>query len=413
MKRPPEKNQLRLGLLPLADAAPLVVAKYRGLFARHGLHVELSLEHSWAAIRDKVATGILDGAQMLAPMTVAASLGLDGLGVPMLTALSLNLNGNAITVSSALFSRMQRQAPSAGNAIGWAHALRLVLEADRRAGRPPPVFAHVYPFSTHHYELRLWLASAGIDPDHDVQLCVVPPPRMIDELTAGRIDGYCVGAPWGDLAVRRGLGMHVASKHEIWNNSPEKVLGVTREWADRHPGTHVALVAALIEGARWLDQPQNRAPAAKLMVEGGWARADRDCMEAALLAKPGGIVFQRHAATFPWRSHGIWFALQMMRAGQAGGSIDLTTAARTAYRTDIYREAAALVGQPCPPSDFKSEGGNAEPWLLQSQDGVALELGADRLLDGAKFDPWAPLEWLRAQSWTPPPAQTAATNMAR
>ena len=327
-----EKTSLRLGLLPLADAAPIVIAKTRGFFARHGLDVELRLERAWAALRDKVAMGVLDAAHMLAPMPIAATLGLDGIAVPMVTALSLNLNGNAITVSKALHQRMRAHASANAGAAQWARALAKVLEEDRKAHRPQPVFAHVFPFSTHHYELRMWLASAGIDPDSEVRLTVVPPPRMVGELAAGRVDGFCVGAPWSEVASRLGLGTTVATKFSIWNNSPEKVLGVTRDWAEAHPATHRALVGALIEAARWLDIAEHRAEAAQIMVDNGWVQAPADTIRASLAWQEDGLLFHRHAATFPWRSHAIWFALQMLRWRQCWASPDLGALAREVYR---------------------------------------------------------------------------------
>ena len=393
-----EKTSLRLGLLPLADAAPLVIAKSRGFFARHGLDVELRVERAWAALRDKVAMGVLDAAQMLAPIPIAATLGLDGIAVPMVTALSLNLNGNAITVSRALHERMRAHAPARADAAQWARALASLLEADRKAHLPPPVFAHVFPFSTHHYELRMWLASAGIDPDADVRLCVVPPPRMVGELAAGRVDGFCVGAPWSEVAARRGLGVTVATKYAIWNNSPEKVLGVTRDWADAHPATHRALVAALIEAARWLDLPEHRNEAAQLMIDNGWVQAPAETIRASLQIQPDGLVFHRRAATFPWRSHAIWFALQMLRWRQCWTAPDLGALARDVYRCETYREAAALVAEPCPASDYKMEGGHAAAWTTAGGNGIALELGADLLLDGTVFDPDMPLRWLDHQA---------------
>ncbi|MBV8062404.1 MAG: ABC transporter substrate-binding protein [Nevskia sp.] len=389
-----ERRSLRLGLLPLADAAPLVIAKARGFFARHGLDVELRVERAWASLRDKVAMGVLDAAQMLAPIPIAATLGLDGIAVPMVTALSLNLNGNAITVSHALYQRMLAHAPPQPDAAQWARALAEVLQADRKSHLPPPVFAHVFPFSTHHYELRMWLASAGIDPDTQVRLCVVPPPRMVGELAAGRVDGFCVGAPWSEVAQRRGLGVTVATKYAIWNNSPEKVLGVTRDWAEAYPATHRALVAALIEAARWLDLPEHRAEAAQLLIDKNWVQAPADTIRAALQAQPDGLVFHRHAATFPWRSHAIWFALQMLRWRQCWTAPDLYALARDVYRCETYREAAALVAEPCPASDYKMEGGHPSAWTAP---GGGLELGPDLLLDGTVFDPDMPLRWLDHQ----------------
>jgi nitrate/nitrite transport system substrate-binding protein len=389
-----ERDTLRLGLLPLADAAPVLIAKQRGFFARHGLNVELRVERSWAGLRDKVAMGVLDAAQMLAPMPIAATLGLDGIAVPMVTALSLNLNGNAITVSRALHQRMRAHAPTRPDAAQWAKALARVLDADRKAHLPQPVFAHVFPFSTHHYELRMWLASAGIDPDADVRLCVVPPPRMVGELAAGRVDGFCVGAPWSEVAALQGLGTTVATKYAIWNNSPEKVLGVTREWAEAHPASHRALIAALIEAARWLDHPEHRGEAAQLMIEHGWVHAPADTIRASLQMHPDGLLFHRHAATFPWRSHAIWFALQMLRWRQCWNAPDLGALAREVYRCETYREAAAQVGEPCPAGDYKMEGEHAGAWRSEGEEGAALELGADLLLDGTVFDPQTPLRWL-------------------
>lgn len=410
-----EKPALRVGLLPLADAAPIIIAKTRGYFARHGLEVELRVERAWAALRDKVAMGVLDAAQMLAPMPIAATLGLDGIAVPMVTALSLNLNGNAVTVSRALHERMRALAPSRPDAAQWAKALARVLEADRKAHRPPPVFAHVFPFSTHHYELRMWLTSAGIDPDADVRLCVVPPPRMVGELAAGRVDGFCVGAPWSEVAELRGLGTIVATKYAIWNNSPEKVLGVTRDWADAHPATHRALVAALIEAARWLDIAEHRAEAAKLMIDNGWVQAPADAIRSSLQTHPEGLVFHRCAATFPWRSHAIWFALQMLRWRQCWVTPDLGALARDVYRCETYREAAEMVSEPCPASDYKMEGEHASAWMTEAVGGNTLELGADLLLDGTVFDPQKPLGWLEHQPATLGTVDRAilrATNLA-
>ncbi|MDB5988306.1 MAG: nitrate transporter [Nevskia sp.] len=381
----PEQTRIRLGILPLADALPLVIALKKGFFEKHHLKVELSVERAWAAVRDKVSTGLLDGAQMLAPMPIAAALGIDGVGVPMITAMGLNLNGNAITVSHGLYERMCSVGIDVRGPAGSASALAQLIRVDRAAGRPPLVFAHVFPFSTHHYELRMWLASAGIDPDGDVLLRVVPPPRMVEELESGRIDGFCVGAPWSDVAAESGSGVVVASKHQIWNNSPEKVLAVTRAWADANPQTLRRLVAALIEAARWLDVPAHRREAAYLMIGGGWLQAKESALQAALTMRPDGLLFHRYAATFPWRSHAVWFILQMLRAGQCKDVGNPMALAEEIYRCDVYREAAALVGEPCPDADVKLEGNQSGTWAMPSTGNVPLELGANLLLDGSIF----------------------------
>jgi len=382
-----EQPELSLGLVPLIDAAPLIMAREQGFFEKHGLEVALSVEGSWASVRDKVAAGLLDGAHMLAPMPIAATLGVDGVGVPMLTALSLNLNGNAIALSEALYWRL---AEAGGEPLAIGRALRDALARDRIDGRPKPVFAHVFPFSTHHYELRYWLAASGIDPDHDVQLVVVPPPQMVDALRDGRIDGFCVGAPWGAAAEATGAGRIVVRKHQIWNNSPEKVLGVTAEWAAAHPRTHRALIAALIETSVWLRSPEHRRLTAETLIREQLLSAPDAVILAALESAEdkelgGELVFHDGAATFPWVSHAVWFMRQMQRWRQIPDELDPRAIAPRIYRSDLYREAARPLGLPCPLLDFKSEGLHSESWQSSSLS-ETLNMGADRFIDGAVFD---------------------------
>ena len=195
-----EKTSLRLGYIPLTDCLPLVVAREQGFFAAQGLTVELSCEASWANIRDKVIIGQLDGAQMLAPMLLASSLGIGGLRKPMVTAFSLGLNGNAITVSNSLFSAL-RQHARADTPLAAAQALAAVVRERRERGREPLVLATVFPFSSHNYLLRYWLSAGGIDPVSDIKLVALPPQQMVDNLRLEHIDGFCVGEPWNSCAV--------------------------------------------------------------------------------------------------------------------------------------------------------------------------------------------------------------------
>lgn len=385
----PEISTVRIGILPLSDAIPIIVARDLGFFYRRGLDVEISLESSWASVRDKLAAGMIDAAQMLAPMPLAASCGLDGIGVAMITALSLNLNGNAITVSRSLFDRMNVDEPDPAQA---GAALKRVLDADRSVGAPPHVFAHVYPFSPHHYELRYWLAGCGINPDEDLELVVIPPAQMVAHMREGRIDGFCVGAPWSTQAELDGTGRILVSKHQIWNNSPEKVLGVTEEWANSHPDTHLSLIAALIEAARWLDLPENRDTAARLLTASDYLEADQEILRHSLtpgLSTPDrdpGLVFHAGAATFPWRSHAQWYLAQMQRWNHLSATADRKAIAESVYRPDIYRAAARLVGEPAPTEDLKPEGLHATLWQVPTEDG-AMTMGSDRFFDGQRFDP--------------------------
>ncbi len=402
-----EKTALTLGFIPLTDCAPLVIAKERGYFTKYGLDVTLSKETSWANIRDKVAIGILDGAQMLAPMPLAMSLGIGPIHKPMVTAFTLDLNGNAITVSNALYERMLKaDAAAMVQRPLSARALKRVIDADQSAGCAPLTFAMVFPESTHNYELRYWMAAAGIDPDNDVRLVVVPPPQMVGQLERGSIDGYCVGEPWNAQAVQSGIGHTLITKYEIWNNSPEKVLGVTQEWAEQYPNTHHALLLALLEAGRWLDEPDNRIEAAALIARSVYVNAPEHVVRMSMTgtfqyaagemprALPDFNVFHRYAANFPWRSHALWFISQMIRWGQISRPINMRAVAEEVYRPDLFRQAAAELGLPCPSTDYKTEGKHAAGWKLYEGQ-VSLPMGADRFLDGVLFDPSQLLEYLQ------------------
>lgn len=403
-----EKPQLTLGFIPLTDCAPLVIAQEKGYFAKYGLEVQLSKETSWANIRDKLAIGVLDGAQMLAPMPIAMTLGVGPIQQPMCTALSLDLNGNAITVSNDLYEKLCIIDPQAmQTAPVTADALKQLIDQERHAGRKRLTFAMVFPISTHNYELRYWMASAGIDPDRDVELVVVPPPQMPDRLRAGDIDGYCVGEPWNEVAVRESIGRVLITSYEIWQNNPEKVFGVSQEWAVQHPNTHRALIKALLEASRWLDDTNNRREVVEIIARSRYINAPQDIVRMSMTGTfqyaqrefprqlPDFNVFHRYAANFPWRSHAMWFITQMLRWGQLDSAVNIREIAETVYRPDIYREAASTLGIPTPQVDYKVEGNHEAPWhLLQSNN--ELQLGADRFFDGQIFSPADPLAYLQS-----------------
>lgn len=399
-----ELDRVTLGFVPLTDCAPLVMGLDKGFFAGQGLSVTLSREASWANIRDKVAVGVLDGAQMPAGMPLAATAGVGRVHVPMVTGVALGLNGNAITVSDALFRQMEAADPAAvTQRPADARALVPVIAARRAAGRPKLTFGVVLAVSSHAYQLRTWLSAAGIDPDRDVQLVVVPPPHMVGSLKAGEIDGYCVGEPWNTQAVHEGIGRIVATGYELWNNSPEKVLGVTAAWAAANPNTHRALIRALIETAGWLDVPANREETAatlsrvigvpEAVLRASLTGSIQDAPGAAARAVPDFLVFHRYAANFPWRSHAQWFLAQMVRWGQLAADADLAGLAAVVYRPDLYRAAAAGLDEPAPLTDGKVEGGHAGAWTL-SDATRPIAMGADRFFDGRRFDPADPLAGL-------------------
>ena len=398
MTEPPELSRLTLGFIPLNDCAPLAVARERGFFQAEGLEVVLSREASWANIRDRVAAGILDGAHMLGPMSIASSLGVGGETVGMAVPLALNLNGSAITVSSAVAAAMRQADPDAmARRPRTAAPLKRIIDRRRARGEGPLTFAVVFPYSSHNYQLRYWMGSAGVDPDRDVRLVVVPPPRMAVSLRSGDIDGFCVGEPWNSLAAHQGDGEVMIHASEWWRAGPDKVFGVTQAWASAHPNTLLALVRALLRAAAWADAPDHRGELAALLARPEYVDAPQTLvarsLRGALADGAAGVIFSGHAANFPWRSHAMWFASQMVRWGQAGADIDFTAAAQV-YRPDLFRAAAAEAGLPAPLIDLKLEGARGEAWTLD-QATSPIDMPADLFLDGGVFDPASPLAYAR------------------
>lgn len=397
-----EKNSIQLGFIPLTDCAPLVIGKEKGFFEKYGLDVHLSKETSWANIRDKVAIGILDGAQMLAPMPIAMTLGLGPIHKPMVTAFSMGLSGNAITVSTDLYQKMlQIDKESMQSRSTNVKALKAVIDYNKTKNLDPLTFAIVYPFSAHNYELRYWMAAVGIDPDKDIRLVVVPPPQMVGLLEQGDIDGYCVGEPWNSLAVQNGVGRTLITKYEIWNNSPEKVLGVSEEWASQYPQTHKALLMALLEASQWVDKNSHRKEVASLISKSIYINAPEHTVRTSMTgtyqyskdsmpeALPDFNVFHRYSANYPWRSHAEWFLLQMLRWGHITNTVNIHDIANKIYRTDIYKEAATAIGLKSPLQDRKSEGCNSAE---RTENGILL--GADLFFDNKQFIPEKPAEYL-------------------
>ncbi|NND92574.1 MAG: ABC transporter substrate-binding protein [Granulosicoccus sp.] len=393
-----EKARLSLGFVPLTDCAPLVIAAEKGFFENHGLQVELSRESSWANIRDKVSTGMLDGAQMLAAMPLATAFDTQHTQ-PMVTSLSLDLNGNAITLSRELYGRMIATGfDDIDSATGAARALKAVIDQDRDAGRPVLSFAVVFPQSSHNYLLRYWMADAGIDPDRDVRLIVVPPPQVGHYLRVGLIAGCCVGEPWNTLAVSDGLGRIVATSYDIWNNHPEKVFAVTRFWAECNPNTHHAVLKSLLEACAWLEVPDNRSETCEILSQGRYVNVPVEVLETSMSgqlrtssvgetrAAPDHNVFHRYAANMPWRSHALWYYSQMLRWGEIDSAENIDSVARSVYRPEAYRAAARALHLPYPVDDNKAEGQHELPWMLPTDDD-AVPMGPDRFMDGRIFQP--------------------------
>ena len=405
----PEKHELRLGFIPLTDCCVLAVAREKGFFQSYDLDVTLSREASWANIRDKVAVGALDGAHMLAGIPIAATLGLGFSKKPMITAFSMDLNGNAVTVSNALYDRIRGAEAAQMTPARTAQLLKQVMDKDRKDSGRVLRFATVFPFSNHNYQLRYWMAAAGIDPDRDVELTVIPPQYMVDNLASGAIDGFCAGEPWNSHAVRSLAGKILVTGYDIWNNAPEKVFGVTQDWAQKYPATHRALIKAMLEAARWIDLPENREEVVSIIAGAPYTNADAAVVRMSMTGTfqyshdsgpvplPDFNVFHRYLANFPWRSHAMWIITQMYRWGQLVQYLNIREVAESVYRPDIYRETAAMLGFPLPGSDDKCEGGHAGNWQLETADSGLL-MGSDSFIDGGNFDPGDPVAYLKRQN---------------
>lgn len=252
-----ELDRLTLGFVPLLDCALLVVAREQGFFAAQGIEVTLSRQNAWSTLRDRVAAGLLDGAQMLAPLPLAMSLGLGRAPCDTLAPITLGRNGNAIVLADGL-----AEASGADHRQGPEHSARALADYLSRQADRQLTLAMVYPHSCQHYQLRHWLSLGGLNPDRDVTLSVLPPSQTVEALEAGSIDGFCVGEPWGSLAESQQAGRIVATGAQLWGTPAEKVLGVTRSWANRYPATLSRLIHALWEASEWLaSDPAHRRQA--------------------------------------------------------------------------------------------------------------------------------------------------------
>lgn len=391
-------HEIVAGFMPLLDSAILVAAKEKGFAAAEGVALTLVRETSWASIRDRMAVGHFEVAHLLAPMPIAANLGLTPLAARTFAPIALGLGGNAITVSRALWARMADHGarPDLDPAAA-GHALRRVIAEDAAKGGKPLRFAVVHPFSGHNYELRYWLAACAIDPERDVEIAILPPPLMADALAAGTIDGYCVGEPWSTAAAVAGEGRIATVKAALWRSSPEKVLGVAAHWAEAEPDALAALLRALACAAEWCGAAENHGELADILAArtyvdrpAAWLRhglsGALDIGAGEIREAPDFFVPFARAATFPWKSHALWFYSQMVRWGHVAHTAEHAAIARETYRPDLYRSALKPLGIALPAANAKVEGALTAPTPVGSA-GASLTLGPDGFFDGALFDP--------------------------
>jgi len=410
-----EKDELTFGFIKLTDMAPLAVAYENGYFEDEGLFVTLEAQANWKVLLDGVIDGQLDGAHMLAGQPLAATIGY-GTKAHIITPFSMDLNGNAITVSNEVWEQMKPNVPKMADGRPQhpisASALAPVVESYKDRGVAFNM-GMVFPVSTHNYELRYWLAAGGLQPGYyspqdisgqigaDVFLSVTPPPQMPATMEAGTIFGYCVGEPWNQQAVFKGIGVPVITDHQLWKNNPEKVFGLSKEFADANPNTTLALTKALIRAAIWLDENENanRPEAVEMLSRSEYVGADYEVIANSMTGTfefekgdkreiPDFNVFFRYNATYPFYSDAIWYLTQMRRWGQIAepqSDAWFMDTAKEVYRPDLYLQAARLLVDDglANEADF--------PW---DSDGFKAPTPAADVIDGITYDGRAPNAYL-------------------
>ena len=412
-----EKDALKFGFIKLTDCAPLVIAKEKGYFDEEGLQVEVTAQPNWKQLLDNVINGELDGAHMLSGQPLAATIGF-GTKAHVVTAYTMDLNGNGITVSNDVWDQMVENDPALDSPTPkhpiTADSLKNVVQEKMDEGEKLQM-GMVFPVSTHNYEIRYWLASAGIHPgmytsedikgitDAQVELSVTPPPQMPSTLESGIISGYCVGEPWNQQAVVKGIGVPVTTNYDIWKNNPEKVFGVTKAWADENPNTHIAVIKALIRAGKWLDETDdagnfvNREEACRILSQPNYVGADFEVLRNSMTGffvfqktdkriMPEFNVFFKYQCTYPWYSDGVWFLTQMRRWGQIPESKPASwydETAKSVYMPAVYLDAAKRL---------LAEGKIAEEDVPWDTDGY--RPATDEFIDGIEYDGKKPIEYI-------------------
>ncbi|WP_353473659.1 CmpA/NrtA family ABC transporter substrate-binding protein [Salipiger sp. H15] len=383
---------LAVGFIPLTDAAPLILAQEMGYAAEEGIALDLKRAPSWSSLRDMLSFGRVDAAHMLSPVPVAAALGLGGAGAALSAVSVLSVNGNVIGVSNALAEKLRAQGHDFGfdDARAAGEALIAATDTTLRIGVP-------FPFSMHAELLYYWLSALGLSVPEALQVRTVPPPLMADAMEAGEIDAFCVGEPWGSMAVENGVGALLLPGTAIWSFAPEKVLAVRSDWAETEQSLLGRLIRATWRAGRWLSEPDSRSLTAEILSRPEYLGVPAEVLDRALAGRmvisaqgeerqvPGMLEFHAGAATFPWRSQAEWIGRQL--AARAGIDPDAAgRAARATFRSDLHRAALAGTSADLPGASSKLEGSLTARLPVASESGK-LYLGPDRFFDGRIFEP--------------------------
>lgn len=386
---------INIAFLGLTDAAVLVAAKEQGFAEAEGIALNLLKDTSWATLRDRLVYGQVQAAHMLAPLAVAVTLGLSQQPCALAAPFKLNVNGNLLVMAPGFAAALEPDAAARLNdPLATAHDFANAIGLHHRK----PIIGVVHRFSSHALILRYFLASAGIDPDRDVVLRVLPPSMMVEAMLVGEIDGFTAGEPWGSAAIEAGLAEAVAASERLWQRGVEKVLTFRADWMESNPDTVDALLRALARAAMWCDDPANHAVLADLLARPAYVDQPAELIHRALSGNivvrqgeppvnvPEFLMFAREATPFPWRSQALWIYSQMLRWHMVEPDEEMQARAAVVFRPDVYRRALAQGDMPMPGASMKVEGSLAAPLQIGAPRG-AITLGPDRFFDGRAFDP--------------------------
>lgn len=349
----PEKEEVKIGFIPLTDCASVVMASVLGFDKKYGVKFVLSKEASWAGVRDKLSNGDLDAAHVLYGLLYGVQMGIGGQKKAMAVLMGLNNNGQAITLSKKLADK---------GAVDGATLAKL-MRTDKREY----TFAQTFPTGTHAMWLYYWLAANGINPMKEAKVITVPPPQMVANMRVGNMDGFCVGEPWGHRAIMDGIGITATTTQDIWQDHPEKVLGSTLEFAKKYPNTCRAMMAAILDASKWIDASlANKNKMAETIADKSYVNTSKDAIDQRIMGRyqnglgktwddPNHMKFYNDGlVNFPYLSDGMWFMTQHRRWGLLKDDPDYLAVATSVNQIDLYKDAAAMTKTPVPKSPLRT-----------------------------------------------------------
>jgi len=384
----PEVKGAKIGFIALTDAAPLIIAAEKGLFAKHGMpDVEVLKQASWGATRDNLVLGGasngIDGAHILTPMPYLMHTGKvtqNNVPVPMALIARLNLDSQGISVA--------KEYAETGVQLD-ASKLKAAFEKKKAEGKEIKA-AMTFPGGTHDLWIRYWLAAGGIDPDKDVSTIVVPPPQMVANMKVGNMDVFCVGEPWNEQLVNQGIGFTACTTGELWKGHPEKALGMRADWVEKNPNATKALLMAVMEAQQWCDEMANKEEMSTILGKRQWFNVPpKDVLgrlkgninygNGRVLENTGlQMKFWQDHASYPFRSHDSWFITENIRWGKFAPDTDVKALVAKVNREDIWRDAAKDLGVADIPASTSR--------------------GKETFFDGKVFDPENPSAYLETLS---------------